>query len=271
MLDFKPVLTKSILFTILFFEVLCLAQDSTEGEMKLESPESSGIASATGGEFAQEFTCALGKVGSAGPAERGQYFARVLGDFFGKMSKPPSPTWRRHLAAQMLAETGNLKDIVEKTSQYASSKLQHKGRGGIQITHAGNYAAFGGFMAAYKRSGGSSVDLKQLVAAPANQSAIEVQSPDSAFDEKTPLGQERNVLAGVWYFANTATKHPKFAEALEKSDESSVREVGVAVNKGPGKLGSGTVPLADKERKDRFDKIGECYKDSKPKEPFVGV
>ena len=237
-------------------------------------------------DFAKEFMCAAramrvprravvkarlknGRIGKKAvyPLKRAKLFAKAYQKFFSKMKKAPSKTFRRHLYAQQFQETGSLKWLEELPSKYASSRKKHRGRGGIQITHKGNYAKFASFFARYKKSSGK-FTVRELTSGGKNYNSLEVRNPGRAFNENTKDGIERNALAGVWYLLDHARRFKLLRKALnskykrEKDYWVSAKIVGQAINRGPGamRIKGGKMPLHNGTRWRNFLKIGSCFK-----------
>ncbi len=212
----------------------------------------------------RQLLCAMRKSGiNEGPTNqwsRARYVAKHLSDVLPRLIPPWSNTAITHLLSQSLHETGLLNLLTEQASRYASSRSEFKGRGIIQLTHRANYSLFAGCEQAINSAGDSGpIQRERLASAPAISSSDIVRSPNSAFNESSENGQRRNTLTAICWMVRTQERHEAFANALECRTDHCINEVGVAINKGPGRLGTGSTPLGAENRRDLFRKIESCF------------
>lgn len=212
----------------------------------------------------------IAKMGPTVQRQRAMYMAEHLSNLFVRLVEP---AWQelatQHLLAQMLSETGSLKHVTELKSSYASSWKRYKGRGGCQTTHLANYAKLAGCTDTILGSSQSRISWDKISAAPGKYRSSLVLSPVRAMDEQTEMGRLYNAMSCPCYFIDTAVRHPKFMNALRCAEQSCIDEVGVALNRGPGKLGQGRLPLNYEERRDAFKKISPCF--NSKRDPWIGV
>lgn len=190
---------------------------------------------------------------------RAIYMARHLSKLFVRIHPKWGDSVVRHMIAQSVIETDYLRAVSEYKSKYASSRKKHKGRGGCQTTHRENYAKLAACSQKVIETDPAILRLFDVASQPPRPNAKLVTDPVGTMSESTELGQFYNAMSCPCYFIDTAMKHQKFANALQCEEERCVKEVGVGVNRGPGKLGKGLKPLKHRDRYKVFKEIGHCF------------
>ena len=263
-------ITKSFLF---IFPLLFLSKgfaDSTHNGSVTSGPQSRAT-----DELEKKIYCAFEKNGmSHGPtkqAERAKYVSKHLAELFVRMA---DPQWRepatQHLLAQVVAETGNLKHLTELASEHKSSQMLYKGRGTMQTTHKDNYARLAGCAREIESTPPPSrITWDDISEASPLYSSHLVSNPDAAMSEASDKGKFYNVMSSACFFIDTAVRHPKFAKSLNCRSDNCIDEIGVGVNKGPGKLGQGDKPLSAEARRKAFRKMDQCFRGGRGS--FIGV
>lgn len=249
------------LMGILILPSLAQSETTSSGAYSNSSPRYGPTRAAL---LERKIMCAMREAGiKEGPTNqwsRAQYIARHLSDVIPRLVPPWSDTAVTHLLAQSLSETGLLAALTEQQSEYASSQSEFKGRGIIQLTHRDNYTLFAGCERAINNAGATGqIQREQLAGAPAISSSDIVRNPTSAFSESSEQGQRRNALTAICWMVRTQERHDAFAQALECRSDHCINEVGVAINKGPGTLGTNSLPLNAPERRNLFREIESCF------------
>jgi hypothetical protein len=212
----------------------------------------------------QQILCAFEKndlpTGPTRQRQRAEFVSRHLSDIFSRMEPQWTPLELQHSLAQAVAETGNLKDLVEQPSEYDSSQSRYRGRGIIQTTHRSNYARLAGCAQEIQNNPIPRSISRQAIAQarPINNSEL-VRNPDQAMSETTEQGQFLNAASLVCYMVDTSERHRRMRDAMNCPNPPCVREVGVAVNHGPGALGRGRTPLGDSHRMRAFCRMNSCF------------
>jgi len=229
-----------------------------------DSGQSSFVPNNSVEKLRSQIMCAFEQNGlPAGPTNqraRANYSANHLSQVMAQIQPPLSSVMIHNMLAQVVTETGNLRNVVEQRSRYASSRSRYRGRGLIQMTHRENYARFAGCAQAIRNSPPpATITRETLARAPALTSSPLVQNPDAAMSESTLEGQQLNAWSLICYMIPTAERHTPFENALNCANPPCVRDVGVGVNRGPGALGRGHSPLGDQHRLDAFRKMSQCF------------
>ena len=253
--------------TLVFFvgvTILMVSQPTMASEITLPSSSNNlGSSSESSAEqYEEQVTCALKASGakSEKQLERVKYVAKSLGTVFSQMSPELKANFIRHMLAQGSAETDNLRLLEEEKSKYASSKSKHKGRGLIQTTHPDNYAKLAGCEKVLnQKPHPSRITHEDIAKAPKLEGSDVVRKPERVVNEKDERGKNLIALGALCYFLDTKERHPKFAAALEGTSDKDINDVGVALNKGPGKLGKAKEPLHPEKRRKAFKDMKECF------------
>ena len=192
--------------------------------------------------------------------KRADYLSRHLSEIFSRLEPDWTTLELQHSLAQAVAETGNLRDVVELPSKHKSSRSKYKGRGLIQTTHKTNYAQLAGCAQTMKNNPlPQSISREALARSPRLMNSNLVRNPDQAMSERTQEGQFLNAASLVCYMVNTSERHKRLKKAMSCANPPCVREVGVAVNRGPGALGKGRKPLGDAHRIRAFCRMNSCF------------
>ncbi len=202
----------------------------------------------------------LPKDNESNQRKRAEYLSRHLSEIFSRLEPDWTTLELQHSLAQAVAETGNLRHVTEQPSKYRSSRSKYKGRGLIQTTHKANYAQLAGCAQTISNNPiPQSISREALARAPRLMSSELVRNPDQAMSERTQGGQFLNAASLVCYMVNTSERHNRLKKAMSCANPPCVREVGVAVNRGPGALGKGRKPLGDAERVRAFCRMNSCF------------
>lgn len=208
------------------------------------------------------------KQGPTNAWSRAVYAADHLSAVLSRMD----PEWHdiatQHMLAQAVAETGKLHWISELKSRFASSWDFFKGRGFMMTTHKTNYAKLAGCADRIENNPPPQLITREEIArAPMLYNSRLVRNPGGTMSEATEEGRQLNSLSLVCYMIDNAERHPRLEAALKSADVSCIREVGVAVNRGPGDLGEGAKPYADRERIEAFQNMQKCFTPPVPSPP----
>lgn len=192
--------------------------------------------------------------------KRAEYLSRQLSEIFSRLEPDWTTLELQHSLAQAVAETGNLRHVIEQRSKHKSSRSKYKGRGLIQTTHKANYAQLAGCAQTISNNPiPQSISREALARSPRLFKSNLVRNPDQAMSERTQSGQFLNAASLVCYMVNTSERHSRLKKAMSCANPPCVREVGVAVNRGPGALGKGRKPLGDAERVRAFCRMNSCF------------
>jgi hypothetical protein len=246
--------------TIMFIYSFTWADTTQSNSISYDS-----MASSYTDELNNKIHCAFEKNGLAPMPSKQAARAEHVAKYLSSVLTQIDPQWRdlatQHILAQTIAETSNLKNLSEQASEHDSSKSLYHGRGLIQITHKENYAKFAGCAKTIRNNPPPAKLSRETIAgSPALYDSQIVRNPDQAMSEKTAEGQELNTLSLVCFMVETAERHKALEKALQCSEINCIREVGVAVNHGPGDLGKGLKPLGDQARISAFNKMNSCFK-----------
>ncbi len=253
-----------VIFSLCFLSSLPVSSETTQPN---SGPRNTFAPNNSVAKLKAQIMCAFEQNGlPAGPTNqraRANYSANHLSQVMAQIQPPLSSVMIHNMLAQVVAETGNLRNLVEQRSSYASSQSRFRGRGLIQMTHRENYARFAGCAEAIRNSPPpAQITRETLARAPALTNSPLVQNPESAMSESTLEGQQLNAWSLICYMIPTAERHTRFENALNCANPPCVREVGVGVNHGPGALGRGRTPLGDRHRLDAFRKMSQCFSNS---------
>ncbi len=202
---------------------------------------------------------------------RALYIARHWANLVVRLYPDLGDTGVRHMMAQMLSETGNLKFLTELRSEYASSRKKHKGRGTCQTTHRSNYAQLASCSSQIANSAPGKISLVEIARTPRDFRSELVRNPAQAMSERTATGQFYNAMSCPCYFLNGAARHRNFNKYLSCATLKCIDQVGVGVNRGFGAVDRKSAPLNRYGRRKAFMDIGKCFGTSRSRRNSIDV
>jgi hypothetical protein len=220
----------------------------------------------------EQILCTLSVGQPQGPTRqrtRAEFVAKHIATMLSRMTEPEwTPLAIRHMMAQVRQETNVLNLLEEQRSSYASSRMEFRGRGALQTTFRENYARLAGCVQTVQNATPPrQITWDQVAEAPPLNESDLVRNPRRAMDENTEQGRINLALSAPCYIVNTAVRHERFAQALTCDSRQCVNEIGVGINRGPGRLGQGVLPLHSDRRWREFQNIEQCFNSA----PGVGV
>ena len=192
--------------------------------------------------------------------ERQEYMSEHLAKVFSQLYPEIEQKEMQHIVAQGMAETDAARLVKEEQSKYASSRSEFKGRGLCQTTHKDNYAKLAGCEKVIKKYPfPSQIPLAEFSKPQKDTGSDIVSDPEKVSREDDERSKMLAAIGCICYFMEQRERHPSLKDYLKRDDDKAVREVGVTLNKGPGKLDTGAKPLGEEKRKKMFDKAGRCF------------